>query len=64
MITYMDFLTGKKRSTRGKFTGWRSGKGFLCVRFAIIERQRSVLLIPEYLLTPSSRKSLKDQETH
>ena len=58
MIVYKDFVTGKRRFTRGTFAGWTKPAGFLKVRYAIIKRRCSNLLIPEYSLTPDSRKEL------
>ncbi len=58
--TYKDFQTGKKRWTRGRFAGWGQG-GPLNVRYAIFQTRRIALLVPEYCLSPETRKALNAQ---
>ncbi len=57
MIYYRDFVTKKKRFTNGRFVGWQRG-GPLRVWYAIVQRQKSTLLIPEYLIRADSLAQL------
>lgn len=56
--TYKDFITGKTRFTRGKFTGFTNPTGPLDVRYATFQRQASSLFVPEYLLTKETKKAI------
>jgi hypothetical protein len=55
--TYRDFLSGKLHYTRGEFANWTRG-GPLNAWCAVFRRRRSVLFVPEYLLTPETRQAL------
>ena len=57
-LTYKDFVTGKPKWTRGQFREWTDRQGPLNARYAVIERGRSALLIPEYCLTPESKRAI------
>lgn len=43
MYTYKDFITGKIRKTRGKFSGWTEPTGFLKVPYAMENIKKMVL---------------------
>lgn len=58
MNTYKDFVTGKIRYTRGKFSGWTKPSGPLKVHYAIFNNPRGVVLVPEYCLTPETRTTI------
>lgn len=62
--TYSNFATGKLHKTSGKFQGWTDKTGLLNVRYAIFQRPKSSLFIPEYCLTKETRERLdkKDSE--
>ena len=55
---YNDLESRKLRYTRGKFIGWQWG-GLLSLRGAVFQRSRSVIFIPEYLLTSETREAIK-----
>jgi hypothetical protein len=57
--TYRDFETKKPRWTRGQFREWTEPTGLLNVRYAVIDRERSELFIPEYCLTPETRRAFE-----
>lgn len=48
--TYMDFLTRKKRYTRGQFVRWERG-GVLNAYGAIFKTRMTIIFVPYYLLT-------------
>lgn len=60
--TFKDFVTGKQRWTRGNFVGWTESTGLLNARYAIFQRPRSDLLVPEYLLTKESKQTIANGE--
>ncbi|MBI9082732.1 MAG: hypothetical protein JEZ11_03985 [Desulfobacterales bacterium] len=56
--TYIDFDNPKKtRFTRGQFIGWSCGLG---IKRAIFALKNTDLCIPEYLLTPETKKAIGD----
>lgn len=55
-IYYRDFITEKRHWTRGVFSRW-VWDGRIRTFRAVIKRERSILLIPQYLI---DRRSLKD----
>jgi len=55
--TYRDFETLKLKWTRGHFVKWTRG-GIMNAWYALFARPRSVLFIPEHLLTPETRKRI------
>jgi hypothetical protein len=57
-ITYKDFATGKPKWTRGRFAFWTEPTGLLNVRYAVIHRERSDILIPVYCLTAESKRAI------
>ena len=57
IYTYKDFQTGRRRWTRGKFTGWQQG-GILNARFAVFQTRRSTLFVPEYCLMPETKQAI------
>lgn len=57
--TYKDFETGKPKWTKGRFREWTEPTGLLNVRYAVIDRGASTLFIPEYCLTPDSKRSME-----
>lgn len=61
---YKDFITGKPRYTRGKFIGWSEPAGPLGVRYAGFLRQVTLLWIPHYLLTPTTKADLPAVNPH
>jgi len=63
MYTYKDFITGKIRKTRGKFSGWTEPTGFLKVPYAIFKNPRGTVLVPKYLLTKETHEQLRREET-
>jgi len=58
--TYKDFETGKIHRTRGLFIGWTLPSGIVGAPYAIFQRRRSNLFIPEYLLTSETKKRIDD----
>jgi hypothetical protein len=56
--TYKDITTGRTRFTRGVFVGWQTG-GLLNVKHAEFHTQRGCLFVPEYCLTPETKKQLQ-----
>jgi hypothetical protein len=50
MYSYVDFVTGKKKKTRGKFKGWTKRMGVMNCRYAEFENPCSVLAVPEYCM--------------
>lgn len=54
---YKDFVTGKRRFTKGQFVGWQRG-GFLGVIGATFVLRCSILFIPIYLLTKEAKAAL------
>ena len=59
---YRDFITGKLRYTRGRFTGWTKPTGPLNVRYAQFERGSDWLFVPYYLLTSETKDALPKPE--
>jgi hypothetical protein len=59
-IHYRDFVTGKSHWTRGAFVKWQWDKLIRSFR-AIIQRERSILYIPDYLIYPRSLKYLPER---
>ena len=62
MYYYKDMVNGKIKGTRGKFTGWTERGGLLNARYAIFQNRRGAVLVPEYALTPESKKRVRDAE--
>lgn len=61
MYTYKDFVTGKIRKTRGKFSGWTEPTGFLKVPYAIFKNPRGTVLVPKYLLTAETKQMIENK---
>ena len=57
--TYKDFQAGKIHTTSGKFKGWTDRTGLLNVRYAIFQRPKSSLFVPEYCLTKETRQIIE-----
>lgn len=57
---YKDFATGRPTYTRGSFTGWLKG-GPLDVFYAVFVCRRTEIMVPEYCLTPETRRDLKSR---
>ena len=55
--TYRDFISLKRRFTRGTFSNWTKG-GTLNVWYAIFNTPRTRVCIPEYLLTAQTKSNL------
>ena len=60
MYTYKDFETGKLRRTRGKFAGWTRQTGALNARYARFRNRYSEVLVPDYCLTPETRRAIRE----
>jgi len=56
--TYVDFVTGKIRRTRGKFIGWSRPTGLLNVRYAIFQTSCTYVNVPYYCLTRETKERL------
>ena len=54
---YRDIITNKLRRTRGIFAGWIVDG--LDIRRAVFVLKRGEWLIPDYCLTPETRKELE-----
>lgn len=63
MYTYKDFITKKKRYTNGQFTGWTETTGLLKVRYAIFSTAKTLVLVPEYLLTKETKEKIQTLTT-
>jgi len=57
MYTYKDFETGDIKRTRGEFLKWQRG-GVLNAWGVVFKNPRSVLFVPEYLLTAETRERI------
>ena len=62
MYTYKDFLTGKIKRTRGKFSNWSPPTGPLNVRYAIFANRKGVVCVPKYLLTEETKERISELE--
>ena len=58
MYSYKDIITGKIKSTRGRFVGWTKPTGLLAVPYAIFSNPSGDILVPKYLLTQESKKKI------
>lgn len=58
--TYRDIITKKIRYTTGKFIGWTEPTGLLSVKYAVFRRQKTDLIVPEYLLTPETKELINE----
>lgn len=61
--TYKDFVTGKIRSTRGRFANWSDPTGPLKARYAIFANQKGIVAVPEYCLTKETREAIANAKT-
>lgn len=59
MYAYKDFVSGKIKRTRGKFSNWSERTGPLNARYAIFVNKKGVVCVPEYLLTKETKERLK-----
>ena len=55
--TFKDFVTGKIKRTRGKFAGWVTDG--MDIRRAVFELPSGEHYVPEYCLTPETKKALE-----
>ncbi len=56
--TYIDFLTGNIRRTRGKFSGWITDG--LSIRRAVFQLRSSAWFVPEWCLTDETRAAIAE----
>ena len=59
--TYKDFITGKLHWTQGVFRGWIKG-GLIGCRYACFHRRKSIIYVPEYLLTKETKQYIAQNE--
>jgi len=60
---YRDFVTKKRRYTRGRFVGWTKEMGPLGVPYAHFQGEATALFIPVYLLAQETRALLPPPPT-
>jgi len=68
VYVYIEWATGKRKRTRGKFVGWTKPMGSLGCSYAQFRNPRSVIAVPEYCIPHETRKRIgspperKDEE--
>lgn len=62
MYTYKDFVSGKIKRTRGKFSNWSDPTGPMGAKYAIFANKKGVVCVPEYLLTKETKEQIKELE--
>lgn len=60
MYTYKDFVTGKIKRTRGRFSHFSAPTGPLQARYALFKNPCGYVCVPEYCLTPETRARLAE----
>jgi hypothetical protein len=59
--TYKDFVTGKPRYTQGVFRGWTTSETTKS-RYACFHNRKSIVYVPEYLLTQETKHFIAQAE--
>ena len=59
--TYIYFITGRLRWTRGVFRGWTISETTKS-RYACFHRRKSIIYVPEYLLTEETKQYIAQTE--